>query len=108
MEEIAVTAAEVTGEVVADVATKVLAKNLSERVFYSASSIGVLAIAGVACWGIYSLVKKAKSEMTIAGIAAANSIHDVEKVVEKHLNTLSGLSSGPDLPLDEKPASKKK
>lgn len=108
MNEIVVDAAEVTGEVVTDVATKVLAKNFSEKILFSASSIGVLAIAGVACWGIYSLVKKAKSEMTIAGIAATNSIHDVEKVVEKHLNALSGLSSGPDLPLDEKPNGKKK
>ena len=108
MNDIAVTAAEATGEVVADVTTKVLAKNLSERVFYSASSIGVLAIAGVACWGIYSLVKKAKSEMSIVGIAAADGIHDVEKVVKSHLETSHNMAEGPDLPVDEKPASKKK
>ena len=108
MNDIAVTAAEVTGEAVVEVATKVLAKNFSERVLYSASSIGVLAIAGVACWGIYSLVKKAKSEMSIVGIAAANGIHDVEKVVKSHLETSHNMAEGPDLPVDEKPATKKK
>ena len=107
MNEIVVDAAEVTGEVVTDVATKVLAKNFSEKILFSASSIGVLAIAGVACWGIYSLVKKAKSEMSIVGIAAADGIHDVEKVVKSHLETSHNMAEGPDLPVDEKPSKKK-
>ena len=107
MEEIAVTASEVTGEAVVEVATKVLAKNFSERVLYSASSIGVLAIAGVTCWGIYSLVKKAKKEMVAVSIAAANSAHDVEKVVKSHLETSHNMAEGPDLPVDGNPRKKK-
>ena len=108
MEEIAVTAAEATGEVVVEAATKVLAKNFSEKILFSASSIGVLAIAGVTCWGIYSLVKNAKSEMVAVSVSAANSMHDVEKVVKSHLETSHNMAEGPDLPVDEKPATKKK
>ena len=107
MNEIVVDAAEVTGEVVADVTTKVLAKNFSEKILFSASSIGVLAIAGVTCWGIYSLVKKAKLEMSVVSIAAANSMHDVEKVVGACVDREPNLAEGPDLPVDEKPSKKK-
>ena len=106
MNEVTVTAATVTGEAVVEAATKVLAKNFSEKILFSASSIGVLAIAGVTCWGIYSLVKKAKKEMVAVSIAAANNAHDVEKVVSHPV--WRNLAAGPDLPVDEKPASKKK
>lgn len=103
-EEIVVTAVEKTVEVVTDGVADVLVKNFSEKVLFSASSIGVLAVAGVTVWGIYSLVKKAKDSMTTA-TATANEM--MKSATVKLTEVEPDLTTGPDLPIDEKPNGKK-